>query len=146
MVQFNKKVGNARQAIYREQAIIVKEKWGEIYACFRQIFLSKNRDEWYEFLKDKDIPVGKVYSLDEVFTDPQVVYRNMVQEVPHPTLGKIKQVGDPLKLSKTPGTIRTTAPLRGQHTEEILQELGYPREDINRLEELGAIQGKRFKG
>lgn len=117
----------------------IDERWEEIYTCFKQNFLSKARDEWFEFLRSENIPAGKVCSLDEVFADPQIVHRHMVQEISHPTLGTVKQVGSPLKLSKTPCSIRVTGPIMGQHTSEILQELGYPAKDVEELEKIGAI-------
>ena len=115
------------------------EKWQEISSSLKQLFLTKTRDEWFELLSQKDIPVGKVYSLDEVFTDPQVLHRKMVIEVEHPTEGKIKQVGIAIKLSDTPGKVRSLAPLPGEHTEEILTGLGYNKQRINELRQEGII-------
>jgi crotonobetainyl-CoA:carnitine CoA-transferase CaiB-like acyl-CoA transferase len=63
----------------------------------------------------------------------------MVIEVEHPTLGKIKQVGIASKLSSTPGKVRSLSPLPGEHTDEILQELGYKRKEIENLRQEGAV-------
>jgi crotonobetainyl-CoA:carnitine CoA-transferase CaiB-like acyl-CoA transferase len=115
------------------------EKWDEIRSSLKQIFLTKTRDEWFELLIRNDVPAGKVYTPDEVFSDPQVLHRQMVIEVEHPTLGKIKQVGIAPKLSGTPGKVRTLSPLPGEHTDEILQELGYKREEIENLRQEGAV-------
>jgi crotonobetainyl-CoA:carnitine CoA-transferase CaiB-like acyl-CoA transferase len=115
------------------------EKWDEIRSSLKQIFLTKTRDEWFELLIHNDIPVGKVYTPDEVFSDPQVLHRQMVIEVEHPTLGKIKQVGIAPKLSSTPGKVRSLSPLPGEHTDEILQELGYKREEIENLRQEGVV-------
>ncbi len=115
------------------------EKWQEISSSLKQLFLSKTRDKWFELLSQKDVPVGKVYSLDEVFTDPQVLHRKMVIEVEHPTEGKIKQVGIAIKLSDTPGRVRNLPPLLGEHTEEILTGLGYNKQRINELRQKGII-------
>ncbi len=115
------------------------EKWQEISSSLKQLFLTKTRDEWFERLSQKDIPVGKVYSLDEVFTDPQVLHRKMVIEVEHPTEGKIKQVGIAIKLSDTPGRVRNLPPLLGEHTEEILTGLGYNKQRLNELRQKGII-------
>ena len=116
------------------------EKWDEIRASLKQIFLTKTRDEWFELLIHNDVPVGKVYTPDEVFSDPQVLHRQMVIEVEHPTLGKIKQVGIAPKLSSTPGKVRSLSPLPGEHTDEILQELGYKREEIENLRQEGVVR------
>lgn len=113
-----------------------KEK---ISSELRQIFLTKTKDEWFEFLSLKDIPITPVLELDEVFSDPHVLQRQMVVEVDHPRLGKVKQVGIGTKLSETPGEIRNIAPLPGQHTEEILVDLGYSSEEIDSIRKAGAI-------
>jgi crotonobetainyl-CoA:carnitine CoA-transferase CaiB-like acyl-CoA transferase len=115
------------------------EKWDEIRSSLKQIFLTKTRDEWFELLIHNDIPAGKVYTPDEVFSDPQVLHRQMVIEVEHPTLGKIKQVGIAPKFSSTPGKVRSVSPLPGEHTNEILQELGYKRKEIENLRREGVV-------
>lgn len=115
------------------------EKWEEISSSLKQVFLTKTRDEWFEFLTKKDVPVGKVYTLDEVFRDPQVLHRQMVVEIEHPTLGKIKQAGIAIKLSETPGKIRRLSPLFGEHTEEILMGLGYTQTQISELHQAKVI-------
>ena len=115
------------------------EKRDEIFAYFREVFLTKTRDEWVELLRQADVPVAPVYTLDEVFSDPQLNHRKMVVELDHPKFGKVKQVGISIKLSETPGQIRALAPLPGQHTDEILQGLGYSKEKIEELRSSGAI-------
>jgi len=115
------------------------EIWDEIRSSLKQIFLTKTRDEWFELLIRNDVPVGKVYTPDEVFYDSQVLHRQMVIEVDHPILGKIKQVGIAPKFSKTPGKVRSLAPLPGEHTDEILEELGYKREEIQSLRQEGVV-------
>ena len=83
--------------------------------------------------------MGKVYTFDEVFNDPQVLHRQMVQEVEHPTLGKVKQPGIAIKLSETPGKVRSLAPIFGEHTEELLRELGYTKPQIGELRQSSII-------
>jgi crotonobetainyl-CoA:carnitine CoA-transferase CaiB-like acyl-CoA transferase len=112
----------------------------EIIAWLKETLLTKTRDEWFDFLQDKNIPIGKVYSSDEVFTDPHVVSRHIVVEIDHPGGGNIKHVGIPFRLSETPGKVRSVAPEMGQHTQEILSEiLNYAEEDVAKLKEQGAI-------
>ena len=115
------------------------EKWAEITFELKQIFSTKTRDEWFDILSKQDVPAGKVYSLDEVFTDPQVLHRKMIIEVDHPEEGKIKQVGIAIKLSDTPGKVRRLPPTVGEHTEEILTEIGYTQQTIDELRQEGAI-------
>lgn len=115
------------------------EIWEKIFSDLRQIFLTKTRDEWFDFLSQKDVPVGKVYTLDEVFSDPQVLHREMVVELEHPSVGKVRQPGIAVKLSETPGKIRRLAPIFGEHTEEILLELGYDQSQIGELRQSSVI-------
>jgi len=114
-------------------------KWDEISSSLKQIFVTKTRDEWFEILIRNDVPVGKVYAQDEVFGDPQVLHRQMVIEVEHPTLGRVKQVGIAPKLSSTPGKVRSLSPLPGEHTDEILRGLGYDPEEIENLRQQGIV-------
>jgi len=116
------------------------EKIEETASTFRQLFLTKTRDEWVALMKQRDTCTAPVYSMDEVLSDPQIVDRGMVVELDHPRVGKVKQVGIPIRLSETPGTIRRFPPRRGEHTEEVLLELGYDQEFIDGLKAEGAIK------
>jgi crotonobetainyl-CoA:carnitine CoA-transferase CaiB-like acyl-CoA transferase len=79
-------------------------------------------------------------TLDELEHDPQIRARNMIVEVEAPTGEKIKQVGISVKLSETPGSIRFLAPKLGEHTEEIMSDLGYTQSDVERWRTEGAIR------
>ncbi len=114
-------------------------KWDEIRSFLKQVFLTKTRDEWFELLNRNNIPAGKVYTPEEVFNDPQVLHRHMAIEIEHPTWGKIKQVGIAPKLLDTPGKVRSLSPLPGEHTDEVLQELGYKQKEIDSLRHRGVI-------
>jgi crotonobetainyl-CoA:carnitine CoA-transferase CaiB-like acyl-CoA transferase len=115
------------------------EKWQEISSYLKKVFLTRTQDDWFEFLTAKDVPVGKVYSFDEVFNDPQVLHRKMVLEIDHPALGKVKQPGIAVKLSDTPGKVRSLAPITGENTEEILRQLGYNKRQIGKLRQSKVI-------
>jgi crotonobetainyl-CoA:carnitine CoA-transferase CaiB-like acyl-CoA transferase len=115
-------------------------KRAEIARVFTETFRTKTRDEWFEILSKSDICVGRMLTLDEVADDPQVQARNMIVEVEAPSGKKVRQVGISAKFSGTPGSIRSLAPQLGQHTEEILGELGYGKEDVERWREAGAIK------
>lgn len=114
-------------------------KWEETTRQLKELFLSKTRDEWFDVLSKKNIPIGKVYSLDEVFTDPQVLQRKMVIEVEHPTEGKVKQVGIAIKLSDTPGKVRSLPVILGENTDEVLESLGYDKQRIDELHKKGVV-------
>jgi crotonobetainyl-CoA:carnitine CoA-transferase CaiB-like acyl-CoA transferase len=104
------------------------------------IFKTRTRDEWFELLTRNDICVGKVYDLDETEHDPHLRARDMIVEVDHPELGKVKQVGISVRLSDTPGQIRFLAAPVGMHTEEILTNLGHSPEKIAELRAAGSIK------
>jgi crotonobetainyl-CoA:carnitine CoA-transferase CaiB-like acyl-CoA transferase len=101
------------------------EKHDELYPVLQEIFAGKTADEWLAIFEKAGLPCGPIYSVAEALEHPQVKAREMVIERPHPKLGKVKLTGVPIKLSETPGEAGPAPPLHGQHTEEILRELGY---------------------
>ena len=115
------------------------EKREEMFRYFRETFLTKTRDEWVALLRQKDTCVAPVYSIDEMVSDPQLIARRMIIESDHPTAGRVKQVGSMLKLSDSPVEVRNWCTRFGQHTDEILRELGYDDAKIEELREADAI-------
>ena len=115
-------------------------KRAEIHRHFTDAFKTKTRDEWFEILSKSDICVGKMNTLDEVPGDPQVRARKMIVELDAPGGEKVRQVGISVKLSETPGAIRSLAPALGQHTDEIMADLGYGGDQIARWRGEGAIR------
>ena len=109
------------------------EEREKVFKELEKEFLKKTRSEWYEILKDYDACAMPVKSIGEACEDPQIKNRNMVVEVEHPKLGKLKNVASPIKYSRTPLKIRSFAPKVGQHTKEILKSLNYSDEDIKAL-------------
>lgn len=109
------------------------------FACLQEIFAARSRDHWVQTLVAADIPAGPVNSMEEAFRDPQLVHRRMLQHLEHPVEGRIPQLGFPIKLSDTPGAMRTPPPLLGQHTKDVLRDLGYGPGDISAFARDGVI-------
>jgi crotonobetainyl-CoA:carnitine CoA-transferase CaiB-like acyl-CoA transferase len=95
--------------------------------------------EWQERFERAQIAAGPVYELDEVFTDPQVKHLGLVEEVEQPGYGTARMLGFPVRASATPAAIRRPAPLLGEHTAELLGEIGLTAADIERLAAAGTI-------
>lgn len=115
------------------------EKKEEIFRFLQDTFKQKTRDEWMEELKGVDVCFGKVLSLKEALNDPQVKHRKMVVEFSDPQKGQQRYLASPIKLSATPPSIRQGAAYFGEHTEEVLRELGLGRKEIKRLKEEGVV-------
>jgi crotonobetainyl-CoA:carnitine CoA-transferase CaiB-like acyl-CoA transferase len=104
-----------------------------------QRFRRKPAAHWLDLLDREGVPCGPVYDMLQALDDPQTKAREMVVEVPHTTLGPVKTMGLPVKFSKTPGGVRTGAPLYGEHTRAVLSELGFADAEIAAFERNGAI-------
>jgi crotonobetainyl-CoA:carnitine CoA-transferase CaiB-like acyl-CoA transferase len=95
---------------------------------------------WLALLEANDIPCGPINNYAQVFTDPQVVAREMVIETDHPTLGRLKTLGSPIKMSATPADVSRRAPQLGEHTDELLREAGFSSSEIAALRQSGAAR------
>ena len=103
------------------------------------IFRQRTRAEWVAFLSDKNVCIGPVNTIAEVFDDPQVRHRQMLLEHPTASGEGVRQAGMALKLSDTPGQVRRLGPTLGQHTTEVLTALGYSQQDMARLRSSGVV-------
>ena len=92
-------------------------------------------------LDEKGVPCGPVNDTLQALADPQTQARDMLVETEHPSLGKVKALGLPVKFSATPGAVCGPAPRLGEHTRAVLAELGYGEEEIAALEREGAVAG-----
>jgi crotonobetainyl-CoA:carnitine CoA-transferase CaiB-like acyl-CoA transferase len=111
----------------------------EVFAFLRKAFKTKTSEEWVKELAEADVPCYPVLSIPEVFRDPHVLHRGMLKEVEHATEGTMKHIGIPVKLSQTPGEIRSHPPRLGEHTEEVLGGLGLRGAEIGALRAAGVI-------
>jgi crotonobetainyl-CoA:carnitine CoA-transferase CaiB-like acyl-CoA transferase len=111
----------------------------KLNAILNEVFATGTSGEWVEMLNRAGVPCGPIYKMDEVFADPQVRHIQATSEVNHPRLGKFNVLSQAIKLSRTPAKVATATPEPGQHTDEILQELGYKPNEISSLRSKGAI-------
>jgi len=111
----------------------------EIVKIISDLIVTRDGEEWLKILTDAGIPCGPIYTVDKIFADPQVLHREMVKELDHPKAGKVKVTGIPIKLSDTPGEVETAPPVLGQHTQEVLTELGYSDQDLEKLKQENVI-------
>ena len=103
-------------------------------------FLTKTYEEWETILLPAGVPMGAINTIDAVIDHPQVAARGALVESTHPIAGTIRMVGPPVRLSETPGAVRSPAPLLGEHTEQLLRErLGLSDTELARLRDAGVI-------
>jgi formyl-CoA transferase len=105
----------------------------DLQGILAEIFSERTREEWLEGLSKHDVPHAPLYSLDEVFEDPQVRHMGMPVELHHPKMGPVRLSGSAVELSRTPVSYRLAPPILGEHTEDILKGLGYDEETIEGL-------------
>ena len=111
----------------------------ELVRIFDKLFETKPYTHWIEIMRNHDVPCALVQNYAEVAQDRQVIENEYIVDFTHPMVGPIKVLGVPIKLSETPGSVRTAAPEFGQHTEEVLLEHGYTWGEVEQLRTEGVI-------
>lgn len=104
-----------------------------------ETFRTQTTAHWVETLEKAGVPCGPIYNIEQVYADPHVQSRDMAVELEHPKSGAIRNIGVPVKLSDTPGSVRTPAPLLGQHSDEVLVQFGYAATDITAFKNAGVL-------
>jgi len=112
-----------------------------LVAALQDAFLTKTYEEWAAVLLPAGIPMGAINTIDQVVDHPQVKARGALVDSTHPVAGTIQMTAPPVRMSETPGAVRTPAPLLGEHTEEVLRNrLGVTDDEIARLKTVGVIR------
>ena len=115
------------------------ENYDTLVEYLRPIFQAGDRSDWLRRLAEKDVPAAPINTLDEVFADPQVKTYGFPIEVEHPTMGKMRLIGNAVDMSRTPPSIESAPPVLGEHTDEILTRLGFDPAEISAFRAKGAI-------
>jgi crotonobetainyl-CoA:carnitine CoA-transferase CaiB-like acyl-CoA transferase len=120
--------------------LIFPPRNAQVMAMLKPLYKTKTRAEWIKQFMDASIPVAPVQTVDQFMDYKQVIASDMVQTVKEPGKGNVKEMGVPIAMADTPGKIKGPSPRPGQHTREVLRELGYSAQEIKRLKQEQVIK------
>ena len=123
-----------------------KARQDELAALLEETFVTDTTSNWLKMLEEAGVVAGPIYNIDQMYKDPQVLARQMLVDLEDPELGTIHNIGVPVKLSNTPGQIRTRAPMLGEHSAEVLLENGFSQPEVDELLESGVVVGNQGPG
>ena len=123
-----------------------KAREEELAALLEETFSTQETEQWLELLDNAGVVAGPIYNMEQVYRDPQVLARDMLVDTEDPELGTIHNIGVPVKLSATPGSIRRRAPALGEHSAEILLERGFTAAEVDGLLAEGVILANQGSG
>ncbi len=111
----------------------------QLLPLVREIIKQKSSDQWLAELRDVGVPCGRIKTVKEALTDPHIIERGMIIELEHPALGIVKSLATPVHLSDTPLVYHRHPPTLGEHTDSVVQELGYSAEQVQQMRTEGVI-------
>jgi crotonobetainyl-CoA:carnitine CoA-transferase CaiB-like acyl-CoA transferase len=120
--------------------LIFPPRNAQVMSMLKPLYKTKTREQWMKQFVEASIPVAPVQNIDDFMAYKQVIASDMVQTVKDPKKGNVKEMGIPVALADTPGKIKGPSPQPGQHTREILRELGYSAQEIKRLKQENVIK------
>ena len=112
----------------------------DIFARSRERLVTRTTDEWLALFRANDVWSGRVYGYEDVLADPQIAHNGTFVEYDHPSEGRVKMPGFPIRFAKSPAAIERGAPQIGEHSREVLAEAGFSAERIERLIAEGAVK------
>ena len=123
-----------------------KAREEELASLLEETFSTQDTVHWLQLLDDAGVVAGPIYNMEQVYRDPQVLAREMLVDTEDPVLGTIHNIGVPVKLSATPGSIRRRAPALGEHSAEILLERGFTQHEVDSLLDEGVVLSDQGSG
>jgi len=111
----------------------------DLNAVLSGVFATRSSDEWIEALNAAGVPCGPIYTVDQVFADPQVMHADLAATLQHPTRGPVRVLAPGMVLSRTPGSLERSLGPKGQDSDAVLAELGFSTEEIGQMRDQGVI-------